>query len=207
METLDIIGKDGGKAGKVEIPQNLDRFRPALQLLREVVIGYRRNRRRGTASTLTKGEVSGSGRKPWRQKGTGRARAGYRTSPVWRGGGVVFGPKPRDFARSIPRGMRRKALAAAIADKLTNGEVVVVENVESATGKTKDMARWLDLIGAGKKPLIVVGSVEKKVAMAVRNIPGAAVIARSDLNALDVFQHEKIVVAGKDFEKIREQLK
>ncbi|MEI6633548.1 MAG: 50S ribosomal protein L4 [Chlamydiota bacterium] len=205
METLRVLDGNGREAGTVAISEKLLKARVNPQLLHDVITGYRRNRRSGTASTLTKGEVAGSGKKPWRQKGTGRARAGYRRSPVWRGGGVTFGPKPRDFARVIPKALRRKALAAAFADKVRCGEVVVVDAVASL-GKTREMAGWLKKIGAVKKPLIVLGAPDPGVARVTRNIPGASVAHRGALSAWLLMAHGSVVMAQSDFELLQEQL-
>lgn len=205
METLRVVDANGREAGTVAISEKLQKERVNPQLLHDVITGYRRNRRAGTASTLTKGEVAGSGLKPWKQKGTGRARAGYRRSPVWRGGGVTFGPKPRDFSRVIPKALRRKALAAAFADKVRGGEVVVVDAVASP-GKTKEMALWLKRIGAAKKPLIVLGAPDAGVARVTRNIPGAAVVRRGALSAWLLMAHDSVVMARGDFELLQEQL-
>ena len=205
METLRVLDGNGREAGTVAISEKLQKARVNPQLLHDVITGYRRNRRAGTASTLTKGEVAGSGKKPWRQKGTGRARAGYRRSPVWRGGGVTFGPKPRDFSRVIPKALRRKALAAAFADKVRCGEVVVVDAVASP-GKTKEMAGWLKKIGAVKKPLIVLGAPDPGVARVTRNIPGASVAHRGALSAWLLMAHGSVVMARSDFELLQEQL-
>lgn len=205
MATIRVLDGDGREAGRVAVSEKLQKARANRQLLHDVITGYRRNRRAGTASTLTKGEVAGSGRKPWRQKGTGRARAGYRRSPVWRGGGVVFGPKPRDFARAIPKALRRKALAAAFADKVRAGEVVLVDSVASP-GKTREMAGWLRKIGASKSPLIVLGSPSPVVARAARNIPGVSVASRGALSAWLLMAHGTVVMARADFELLQERL-
>lgn len=205
METIKVLDENGREAGKVAVSEKLQKLRVNAQLLHDVITGYRRNRRAGTSSTLTKGEVAGSGLKPWRQKGTGRARAGYRRSPVWRGGGVVFGPKPRDFGRVIPKALRQKALAAAFADKVRGGEVVLVNEVASPA-KTKEMAGWLKKIGAAKAPLIVLGAPSPAVERVTRNIPGASVAHRGALSAWLLMAHGAVVMARGDFELLQERL-
>jgi len=204
MDAVKVIDRNGGVVGEVAVSERLVRLRTNPQLIHDVVTSYRRNSRRGTASTLTKGEVKGSGIKPWRQKGTGRARAGYRSSPVWRGGGVVFGPKPKDFSRTIPQALRRRACASAFADKLRGGQVVVVEAVEAPGGKTREVARWLSKIGAGRKPLIIIGERNAEVERAARNIAGAAVVNRENLNAWLLMAHGTVVLAKSDFEALQE---
>ncbi|HOE27599.1 MAG TPA: 50S ribosomal protein L4 [bacterium] len=205
METLKVVDKHGRAAGEVAVSEKLRTARANPQLLHDVITGYRRNRRAGTASTLTKGEVAGSGKKPWRQKGTGRARAGYRRSPVWRGGGATFGPKPRDFGRSIPKALRRKALAAAFADKVRGGEIVLVDAV-ARPAKTKEMAGWLKTIGAANAPLIVLGAPDPAVERATRNIPGASVAQRGALSAWLLMAHGAVVMARGEFEFLQERL-
>ncbi|MCX6357006.1 MAG: 50S ribosomal protein L4 [Candidatus Aureabacteria bacterium] len=206
MKTVPVINRQGEKVGEVQIAEQLLAIRVNPQLMRDVIVGYRRNQRQGTASTLTKGEVRGSGIKPWKQKGTGRARAGMRRSPLWRGGGVTFGPKPRDFERRIPQGMRRKALAAAFADKVRGGEVRVVDRIEAPGGKTRELAGWFKKIDAARKPLVVLGARNAEVERAARNIPGAGVVQRGSLSAWLLMAHGAVVIAQEDFKTMQEQL-
>ncbi|MCX6338564.1 MAG: 50S ribosomal protein L4 [Candidatus Aureabacteria bacterium] len=206
MGTLKVVNDSGAVVGEVEVSEKLAQVRVNPQLLHDVIVGYQRNRRRGTASTLTRGEVRASGKKPWRQKGTGRARAGSVASPIWRGGGVTFGPQPRDFRRLIPRGLRERALEAVFADKLREGQVVVVERIPDTGGKTKKMARWLTQIDAQRKPLIVLGEPGVDVVRAARNIAGAAVARVESLSAWVLMAHGKLVVAKDVFNKLQERL-
>jgi large subunit ribosomal protein L4 len=206
MGTLKVVNDSGAVVGEVEVSEKLAQVRVNPQLLHDVIVGYQRNRRRGTASTLTRGEVRASGKKPWRQKGTGRARAGSVASPIWRGGGVTFGPKPRDFRRLIPRGLRERALEAAFADKLREGQVVLVERIPDTGGKTKEMARWLTQIDAQRKPLIILGEPGVDVVRAARNIAGAAVARMESLSAWVLMAHGKLVVAKDVFNKLQERL-
>jgi len=206
MDTLKVVDNNGVVVGEVEVSAKLAQVRVNPQLLHDVIVGYQRNRRRGTASTLTRGEVSASGKKPWRQKGTGRARAGSVASPIWRGGGVTFGPKPRDFRRLIPRGLRERALEAAFADKLRESQVVVVDCIPDTGGKTKEMARWLTQIDAQRKPLIVLGEPGADVVRATRNIAGAAVARMESLNAWLLMAHGTLVMAKSVFTKLQERL-
>jgi large subunit ribosomal protein L4 len=206
METVKVIDQNGAVVSELEVSAKLAGAKVNPQLIHDVIVGYQRNRRRGTASTLTKGEVRASGKKPWRQKGTGRARAGYVSSPLWRGGGVTFGPKPRDFARVIPKGLRGRVLEAAFADKLGDGEVVVVEVIPTTGGKTKEMARWLSQIGAARKPLVVLSEPAEDVVRATRNIAGAAVVRLESLNAWILMRHGVIVMTKDVFTKLQERL-
>ncbi|MEJ2744979.1 MAG: 50S ribosomal protein L4 [bacterium] len=204
METVKVVDQNGAVVSEVEVSAKLAGANP--QLIHDVIVGYKRNRRRGTSSTLTKGEVSASGKKPWRQKGTGRARSGYVSSPLRRGGGVTFGPKPRDFTRLIPQGLRGRALEAALADKLCEGQIVVVERIPDTGGKTKEMARWLAQVGAEKKPLVVLGEPAENVVRATRNIAGAAVVRVESLNAWMLLAHGVVVMAKEVFTKLQERL-
>ncbi|MCX6354587.1 MAG: 50S ribosomal protein L4 [Candidatus Aureabacteria bacterium] len=206
MDKVNVVDREGGKVGEAAVSQKLLDCRADAQLIHDVIVGYQRNQRKGSASTLTKGEVRGSGIKPWRQKGTGRARAGMRRSPLWRGGGVTFGPKPRDFFREIPKAMRGKALAALFADKIRSGNAVIVEQIGAPGGKTKDFALWLKKIDAGRKPLMIMKERNEEVARAARNIPGADVVTRGMLSAWLLAAHDKIVMEKGDFEAFQEQL-
>lgn len=204
MDTVKVVDRNGAVVSEMEVSAKLAGVNP--QLIHDVIVGYQRNRRRGTASTLTKGGVSASGKKPWRQKGTGRARAGYVSSPLWRGGGAAFGPKPRDFTRLIPQGLRGRALEAAFVDKLREGRVVVVESIPETGGKTKEMARWLAQIGAQKKPLVVLGGPAEEIVRATRNIAGAAVVRLESLNAWILMAHGAAVMTKDVFTKLQERL-
>lgn len=203
METVKVIDRNGAVVSEVEVSAKLAGANP--QLIHDVIVGYQRNRRRGTASTLTKGEVKASGKKPWRQKGTGRARAGYVSSPLWRGGGVTFGPKPRDFTRLIPQGLRGRVLEAALADKLRDGRVVLVESLPETGGKTKAMAQWLAQVQA-EKPLVVLSEPAEDVVRATRNIAGAAVVRVESLNAWMLMTHGAVVMTKDAFTKLQERL-
>jgi large subunit ribosomal protein L4 len=206
METVKVIDQNGEVVSEVEVSAKLAGTKVNPQLVRDVVVGYQRNRRRGTASTLTKGEVRASGSKPWRQKGTGRARAGYISSPLRRGGGITFGPKPRDFMRAIPQGLRGRVLEAAFADKLREERVLVVDRIPDTGGKTKEMARWLAQIGAESKPLVVLSEPAEDVVRATRNIAGAAAVRMESLNAWTLMRHGVLVMTRDVFSKLQERL-
>ncbi len=206
METVKVIDQNGAVVSEVEVSAKLAGARVNPQLIHDVIVGYQRNRRRGTASTLTKGGVKASGKKPWRQKGTGRARARYVSSPLWRGGGLTIGPQPRDFTRLIPQGLRGRVLEGALADKLREGRLVVVESLPETGGKTKAMARWLAQVQAQKKPLVVLDEPVKDVVRATRNIAGAAVVRVDSLNAWMLMTHGVVVMTKGVFAKLQERL-
>ena len=164
------------------------------QAVHDVVMAYRANQRSGTACTKTMGEVAGTGKKPWRQKGTGRARAGSFQSPLWRGGGVVFGPKPRDFSVRIPNGTRRLALRKALTERLKAGEVLVVDDLKLETPKTKGLVavlQKLDLLD--KTSLVVAASVEQNLRLAARNLPQVELTTSHDLNTYQVLRPDRLV--------------
>lgn len=206
MVTLKVVDKNGKKVGELTVAEGLVKARVSPQLIHDVVVGYLRNMRQGTVSTKSRGEITASGKKPWRQKGTGRARAGSRSSPIWRGGGVAFGPKPRDFRKTIPKALRRKALASALSVKLREGDVIVVDRIEGETGKTKQMAAWLARIGAVEKPLVVLKERGGTAERALRNIAGVSLVTASGLNAYLLLAHGKLVISREDFEAVQERV-
>ena len=163
--------------------------------MKDVVVAQLANKRAGTASTKTKGEVAGSGKKPWRQKGTGQARAGYRQSPVWRGGGVVFGPKPRDYSKKITKGVARLALQRAFSDKVAGGNVIIVDDFVIDAPKTKSFVTALKAIDAGSRVLVVVDQVSADLKRASRNVPTATVVRSSDVNVYQLLRGGKVVVS------------
>ncbi len=166
-----------GKAvGDFEIADGLLERTKGTEAVREAIHAYRAARRAGTASTLTKGEVSGSNRKPWRQKGTGRARAGYRQSPVWRGGAVAFGPRPRNYAVKVNRKVARLAFKRAFTDRLESGELKVIDTLSVPEIRTRHVKEMLKALELDKRVVIVTDGVEKDVALSARNIPGVEVI-------------------------------
>lgn len=165
------------------------------KLLRDVVIMYEANRRQGTASTKTRGEVAGGGKKPWVQKHTGRARAGSIRSPLWKGGGVSFGPRPRDYSYAIPKRAKKVALFSALAARARDGELVVVESLDFGAPKTKQMVEILKILAVGGGScLVVVSKPDKAVWMSVRNIPYVKMMVCTELNAYEVLRPKKILL-------------
>ncbi len=160
----------------------------------DVVINQLANARVGTSSTKGRGEVRGGGRKPWRQKGTGRARVGSSRNPLWRGGGVVFGPKPRDFSYSVPKKVRRLALRSALSAKLAEDNLIVLDALTFEEPKTKKMVEILKKFAADKKAIVVTGSRDENVEKSARNIPGVIPRVSDRLSVLDLVTYEKLVV-------------
>ena len=207
----------GVQVGEVELSEAVFGVEPNGSVLHESVKNHLANRRQGTQSALTKGEVSYSTKKPWRQKGTGRARAGYKGSPVWTHGGVAFAPKPRSYSYSLNRKVRRLALISALSAKAAEGSVIVVDDLNMDTIKTKDFAKFLKAVGSEGKALVVAPEVRENVVKSARNIPGVrTTIARKFedengkeqrsvvLSAYDVLNCEKFTIAAKALQVVEE---
>ncbi|PTY01319.1 50S ribosomal protein L4 [Verrucomicrobia bacterium LW23] len=178
------------------------------QALHETIVAYRANRRAGTHSTKTKAEVNRSGKKPWRQKGTGNARAGYASSPVWRGGGVVFGPKPRDYSKDTNKKVKKLALKKALSSRVAAGDVFVEPAFDVTSGKTKDfVAALAPVLTVDNTVLLVLEGVNQQILQAARNHPRVAVTTADFLNAEDLVRSDKIVIVEAAFAKISNRLK
>jgi len=184
---------EGAAVGTVDVPAALTDTTKGGQAVRDAIVAYRANQRLGTASTLTKGEVAGHGKKPWRQKGTGNARAGYRQSPVWRGGGVVFGPKPRSFRKDFNRKMARLALGRVVADRVADESITVLESLQVSDTKTKNFVAWLKKMDI-TKALIVVDQPSRELLLASRNIPGIEVARASHVNVYQIARYPRLVI-------------
>jgi large subunit ribosomal protein L4 len=206
MKAIPVHDQQGRPVGEIEIPAELSAPARAQQALVQAVVTIRANARAGTASTKNKGEVAGSGKKPWRQKGTGRARAGYRQSPIWRGGGVVFGPKPRSYRKALPRAMARLALRKALSDKLAAGDLRVVDSLTLERPKTKELVSVLKRLNADRSALLVTDTVSRELLLAARNIPRVEVARASDVNPLQVLKYAHLVITREGLNKLRERL-
>jgi large subunit ribosomal protein L4 len=176
------------------------------QALHDVVVALRANRRSGTANTKTKAEVAYSGRKPWRQKGTGRARAGYASSPVWSGGGVVFGPKPRDYSKNVPKNVRRLALLKALSARILAGDVLVAEEIKVATPKTKDFVSFLKSQTEERKVLVISTQFDEATYKAARNIQPVLLKTAAEVNTEQLLAFQKIIVTNEALAKLAERL-
>ncbi|HMO05195.1 MAG TPA: 50S ribosomal protein L4 [Kiritimatiellia bacterium] len=194
MSTLTITNLEGQSVGSVALPAHLVDTSRGGQVVRDAIVAYHANQRQGTASTKTKGEVAGNGQKPWRQKGTGNARAGYRQSPIWRGGGVVFGPKPRCHNRDLNRKMLRLAFARIFADRVSQQAVTVVESLTVADAKTKNFVQLLKKLGLAKGVLVVVDDPDNNLLLAARNIPGVEVARASHVNVYQVARYPRLLI-------------
>ena len=200
METklLNIQGKE---QGKVALPEELFGKKPNPTFLHEVISAFLPTQRAGSADVKTRAEVSGTGKKPWKQKGTGRARHGSMRSPIWRHGGVAFGPTPRSFRQDLPAAKRKLALAHALSAKFIADSIVVLDNFDITEPKTKAVATVLKTLEAGKKPLIV-SSRDGKLETAGRNIAGVLQMVPADLNAYVVLNSSKVIFTKEALEKM-----
>ncbi|MFH1067024.1 MAG: 50S ribosomal protein L4 [bacterium] len=177
------------------------------QALHDAVVALQANRRAGTHATLTKATVNLSGSKPWRQKGTGRARAGYASSPVWRGGGVVFGPQPRDYSKKVSKKTKHVALKKAMSELAKTGGICVVESLEVSSGKTKELAQWIQKTGLPKSLLIITKKVEPMLVRACRNLPKTEVFEAGQVNAENLLRHKQVAVVQDAFPILAQRLK
>ncbi|MBC7083861.1 MAG: 50S ribosomal protein L4 [Firmicutes bacterium] len=206
MPTAPLYNMNGDKIGEYELPDSIFGVPVNEAVLHEAVVMQLASRRRGTAKTKTIGEVSGGGIKPWRQKGTGRARHGSRRSPLWRGGATLFGPVPRDYAYKLPKKVRRLALLSALSSKAQANEIVVLESLTLPAPKTKDMAAVLKKLDADRKALVVTREPDRNVELSARNLPGVKTLVPSGLNVYDILDHEKLVFTRDAVEAVGEVL-
>ncbi len=204
MPTVDVIDSKKKKVGTVDLPNEVFGCKPHTTLVHEVVVMQRACDRQGTASTLRRGEVSGSGKKPWKQKHTGRARAGSIRSPVWRHGGTVFGPKPRSYAYGMPRKKYRAALQSALSAKLLEGSVVVVSDLTIELAKTKLLAKALAQLGVSGSTLLVIGDAGSNVVQAGKNLAHVTVLRPEELNVYDIVRCNSIVIPQSELDRVRE---
>ena len=206
MATLAIYNSKKEKVDDIEVADSVFAIEPKVGVLHEVVQWQMAKRRAGTASTKTRSEVRGGGRKPWRQKGTGRARAGSIRSPLWRKGGIVFGPKPRDYGYSLPKKVRKLALKMAISDKVASERVYVLKEFGLKEIKTKEMVSLLDLFDVHKAVIVTEGR-DNIIELSARNIPGVKVLTHGGLNVYDILKHEYLIMQESAVKAVEERLK
>lgn len=206
MPKVSLYNQEGQNVGEVELSESIFGIEPNNHVLFEAIVMQRASMRQGTAKVKTRSEVRGGGRKPWRQKGTGRARQGSIRSPQWRGGGTVFGPVPRSYSYKLPKKVRRLAIKSALSSKVREEGVIVVESFSFDAPKTKEFAKVLNSLPTGKKALFVTESVQDNVALSARNIPGVTVIQADALNVLDVVGHQTLIMTKAAVEKVEEVL-
>jgi large subunit ribosomal protein L4 len=206
MPKVALLNQTGSNVGEIELNDSVFGIEPNQHVLFEAVIMQRASLRQGTHNVKNRSEVAGGGRKPWRQKGTGRARQGSIRSPQWRGGGVVFGPTPRSYAYKLPKKVRRLAIKSALSSKVIDNSIVVLEDLAFNAPKTKEMTSVLKGLSVEKKALIVTADINENVALSARNIPGVTVVTANGVNVLDVLNHEKLIMTKAAVQKVEEVL-
>ena len=205
MPEFEVKDKNNKPVGKINLSDEVFGVKAKEGVLHNAVVNFLANQRQGTHATKTKGLVSGGGKKPWKQKHTGRARSGSSRSPLWRGGGTVFGPQPRDYSYAIPKKARRLALKAALSGKLSDGEIIVVETLSLEKPQTKEMMSVLKGLQLdGKSTLIIVPERNETIVLSARNIPGITVTRVSDLNCYDVAAHSRLLMTRQAAEMLSE---
>ena len=204
MAKVTMLNMEGKEAGTIELKDEIFGIEPNQDAVHEVVVNYLANQRQGTQSAKTRAEVRGGGRKPFRQKGTGRHRQGSSTDPSQVGGGIVFAPKPRSYNYSVPKKVRRLALKSALSDKVLNKEIIVLDTLNFDEPKTKDMVKVLESIKADKKALIVTAEKNDNVVKSASNIPGVRTALATTMNVYEIVNANSLVVTKDAIEKIEE---
>nr|WP_106781826.1 50S ribosomal protein L4 [Lysinibacillus timonensis] len=206
MTKVSVLSQTGASVGEIELNDAIFGIEPNEAVLFDAVIAQRASLRQGNHKVKNRSEVAGGGRKPWRQKGTGRARQGSIRSPQWRGGGTVFGPTPRSYSYKLPKKVRRLALKSALSAKVGEQNFIVLDALQLNAPKTKDFKAILGNLNLNKKALFVTAEVDENVALSARNIPGVTVLTASGINVLDLVGHEKVVFTKAAVEKVEEVL-
>jgi large subunit ribosomal protein L4 len=204
MPTIDVVNAERQTVGTVALPQEVFGCKPHPALVHEAVVMQRACERQGTASTLRRGEVAGSGKKPWKQKHTGRARAGSLRSPVWRHGGSVFGPKPRSYAVDIPKKKYRAALQSALSARVAEGSVVILSDLALDQPKTKSLAKMLKQLGIAGSALLVIGAGRTEILQAARNLSKVKVVHPEQLNVYDIMRVRSLIIPERELERVKE---
>ncbi len=204
MPTVDVIDLNRRKVGSAELPAEVFGCKPHTSLVHEAIVMQQACERQGTASTLRRGEVRGSGKKPWKQKHTGRARAGSVRSPIWRHGGSVFGPKPRSYAFSMPKKKYRAALQSALSSKVTDGQLFVVSSLSLEQPKTKMLAKALAQFAGGARILVIAGDAQGGLTQAARNLARVNVVTPDRLNVYDIVRAGTIVIPERELARVKE---
>jgi len=194
MPRVALYNISGQQVGELDLDERVFGGEVNEAVLHQAVVMQQASWRQGTAATRGRGEVRGGGRKPWRQKGTGRARAGSIRSPLWRGGAIVFGPRPRDFGYRLPKKVRQLALRSALATKVQEGNIIVLDDLQLAKPRTREMVTILKALEADHQVLIVTAGKEPYVELSARNLPGVTCLTSTGLNVYDIMAHDKLVI-------------
>ncbi len=206
MPKVALYNQNGTQVGDIELSDAVFGIEPNESVLHDAVVMQQASLRQGTHDVKGRSEVRGGGRKPWRQKGTGRARQGSIRSPQWVGGGVVFGPTPRSYSFKLNKKVRRLAIKSALASKVKAEEIVVLEGLTLDAPKTKEMVAILSSLSVDRKALVVTGDYNDNVALSARNIPGVTFVTAEGINVLDVLKHDKLVITKDAVQKVEEVL-
>ena len=207
MPTVNVYSMSGRKTSTMELSEAVFGIEPNKTVMHSAVINYLANQRQGTQSTKTRSEVSGGGRKPWRQKGTGHARQGSTRSPQWTHGGIALGPKPRSYRFALPKKVRRLALKSAFSSKVMADEMLVLESLSLEEIKTKTIVNMLTALGADRKVLLVLPEKDEKVVLSARNIPGVKTALVNTLNVYDILNCDKFIVVKDAIAQLEEVYK
>ena len=206
MAKVEVINVEGKKVKELTLNDSVFGIEPNMNVVHSVVLNYLANQRQGTQNTKTRAEVAGGGRKPWRQKGTGRARAGSSRSPIWVGGGITFGPQPRSYYKAMPRKARRLAVKSALSDKVNHSELFVIDELKLAAPKTKDVLNILNNFKVGDAKVLFITDGDVNVELSARNIQGVKALPYTNINIFDLLHHDKLFIAEGAIAKIEEVL-
>ena len=206
MPKVSVFNQEGKSVGDITLNDKVFGIEPNQNVLFDAIVMQQASKRQGTHAVKNRSDVRGGGRKPWRQKGTGRARHGSNTSPIWRGGGVVFGPTPRSYSYKLPRKVRRLAILSALSQKVIDSEVSVIESLEFDKPKTKEFRAMLDNMDVKRKALVVLEEGNEFAALSARNIEGVKVVAPNNVSVLDVVAHDNLILTKAALEQVEEAL-
>ena len=206
MPKVALLKQDGSNAGEFELNDSVFGIEPNTHVLHEAVVMQRASMRQGTHAVKNRSEVRGGGRKPWRQKGTGRARQGSIRSPQWVGGGTVFGPTPRSYSYKLPKKVRRLALKSALSSKVKEDSLVVLDSIAIDAPKTKEVIKMLDALSVNAKALIVTAETDETVIRSANNLQSVKVLTVDEINVLDLLAHDKLIITKDAAEKAGEVL-
>jgi large subunit ribosomal protein L4 len=202
MPKVSVLNTVGEQVGELELADTIFGLEPHIHVLHSAVVMQQASERSGTHKVKGRSEVRGGGRKPWKQKGTGRARQGSIRAPQWRGGGIVFGPTPRSYAFKLPKKVRRLAIKSALSSKLIDQDLIVLDELLLNAPKTKEFVKILKNLNVEKKALVVAGDYNDNLALSLRNIPGIKLVAAEGINVLDVMVHDKLIMTKEAVSKV-----
>lgn len=204
MPKVAVYNVSGAEVGEIELSETVFGIEPNVHVLHSAVVMQQASLRAGTHKTKGRSEVRGGGRKPWKQKGTGRARQGSIRAPQWKGGGIVFGPTPRSYGYKLPKKVRRLAIKSALSSKVIDNDFVVLDQLNITAPKTKDIVSLLKALKVERRALLVMNELDENVALSARNIPGVKFVSAQGLNVLDVMLHDKLIITKDAVQKVEE---